>query len=55
MPDYKFLYFQLFADMAGAVQAIEQMDFGTARSILIHAQQQAEDAYLAQTEKEETD
>lgn len=49
MPDYQKLYFQLFAAMADAVEAIEADNDGTARDILIRAQQDAEEQYLEDT------
>ena len=50
MEPYKSLYYKLFAAMADAVEALERMDFGTAREILIEAQQMAEEAVLSQEE-----
>lgn len=41
------LYFQLFHAMAEAVTQLEAQNYGCAREILIHAQQEAEEAYLA--------
>lgn len=43
MPDYKELYFLLFAAAADAVDAIEQLNFGQAKDILICVQQKAEE------------
>ena len=43
MPDYEQLYFQLFAAAADAVEAIEALNFGQARDILVSAQQRAEE------------
>ena len=48
MPNYKELYFHLFAAMADAVEAIDQMNFGAAREILIRAQQQAEEKCIGE-------
>ena len=47
MPDYKELYFQLFAAIADAVEAIEAANYGQAKEILISAQQSAEEQYMA--------
>ena len=47
MPDYKSLYFKLFAAVADAVEELEQNNYGAAAEILIAAQQQAEEDYLA--------
>lgn len=46
MPDYKALYFKLFAAMADAVEDLEQGQPFQAKERLIHAQQEAEEEYL---------
>lgn len=46
MPDYEKLYFQLFAAMADAVEVIKTANYGTAKEILIRAQQEAEEDYI---------
>ena len=46
MINYKELYFKLFSAAADAVEAIEAMNFGQAKEILIAAQQTAEEAHL---------
>ena len=46
MPDYEKLYFQLFAAMADAVEAMEAANYGQAKEILISAQQRAEEQYM---------
>ncbi len=46
MIDYKALYLNLFAAAADAVDALEAMNFGQAKAILIRAQQEAEDVHL---------
>ena len=43
---YQNLYFHLFNRITDALVAMEQQDFGTARDILIRAQQSAEEQYL---------
>ena len=48
MPDYKKLYFKLFAAMADAVEDLEQENYGMAKRRLIAAQQEAEEEYLAE-------
>lgn len=48
MPDYKKLYFMLFAAMADAAEAIEAEHYEKARAILIHAQQEAEEEYISE-------
>ena len=47
MPDYKKLYFKLFAAMADAVEDLEQENYGSAKQRLIAAQQEAEEDYLS--------
>ena len=49
MPDYKKLYFMLFAAMADAVEDLEQENYGAAKQRLISAQQEAEEEYLSET------
>lgn len=46
MTDYKELYFRLFAAAANAVEALENLNFGQAKDILIRAQQDAEEACI---------
>ena len=48
MPDYKKLYFKLFAAMAAAVEELEQENYGVAKQRLIAAQQEAEEEYLSE-------
>ena len=48
MPDYKALYFKLFAAMADAVEDMERENYGNAKRRLIRAQQEAEEAYLGE-------
>ena len=48
MPDYKKLYFKLFAAMADAVEAIEAEHYEKAREFLIQAQQEAEEEYISE-------
>lgn len=48
MPDYKKLYFKLFAAMADAVEELEAENFGAAKQCLISAQQETEEEYLAE-------
>jgi len=49
MPDYKKLYFMLFAAMADAVEDLEEENYGAAKQRLISAQQEAEEEYLSET------
>ena len=46
MPDYKMLYFMLFAAMADAVEDLQNENYGAAKQRLISAQQKAEEVYL---------
>ena len=46
MPNYEKLYFQLFAAMADAVDAIDAANYGQAKEILVSAQQEAEEQYI---------
>lgn len=48
MPNYKELYFMLFAAAADAVEYLEREDPEGARQRLIHAQQEAEERYLSE-------
>ena len=48
MPNYKELYFMLFAAAADAVEYLEQGDPEGARARLIQAQQEAEERYLSE-------
>jgi len=46
MPDYQKLYTLLFNACTDAITAMDHMDFGTAKNLLMAAQQQAEELYL---------
>ena len=46
MPDYQKLYTTLFNACTDAITAMDRMDFGTAKGVLVSAQQQAEELYL---------
>lgn len=48
MPDYKALYFKLFAAMADAVEYLEQGQPFQAKERLIRTQQEAEEEYLGE-------
>jgi len=47
MQNYQKLYTLLFNACTDAVEAMERMDFGMAKTILVSAQQQAEEQYIA--------
>ena len=49
MPDYQKLYTLLFNAATDALRAMEQLNFGQARDLLIRAQQQAEELYIDET------
>lgn len=46
MDTFETLYFKLFNSMTDAISAIKAMDFGKAKDILIHAQQETEALYV---------
>lgn len=46
MMDYQRLYTCLFNALTDALEAMENQNFGTAKSILVRAQQDAEEMYL---------
>ena len=46
MPNFKELYFLLFAAISDAVEQIETANYGAAKDTLIAAQQKAEDIYI---------
>ena len=50
MTDYKTMYLHLFNRVTDAVNALETMNFGQAKALLICAQQEAEERYLEQGE-----
>ncbi len=51
MPNDHERYIYLFAKTADAVEAIEAMNFGQAREILIAAQRECEEMYLSSGKK----
>jgi len=51
MPDYKALYFKLFAAAADAVDALDQNQSQQARQILLRAQLEAEDLWISDQPK----
>lgn len=54
MTSYKELYLYLFRQIADAVEDLERGRTSSARERLIHAQQQAEEAVMAQEDLPET-
>ena len=47
-------YTVLFNTLTEVIEAIDRMDFGTARALLIRGQQEAEEAYASEEEEENT-
>ena len=47
MPDYEKMYHLLFNAITDALEQIEQQNFGSAKDLLIAAQQEAEDVYMS--------
>lgn len=50
LPKYYTILFNALTDIAAA---IDRMDFGTARDLIIRAQQEAEEAYASEGEEPE--
>ena len=48
MADYQRLYTLLFNAVTDAVEQMEQQNYGAARDILVAAQQNAEELYIAE-------
>ncbi len=48
LPSY---YTALFAAVEDAIEAMEELNFGTAKQLLIQGQQEAEELYLQENEK----
>ena len=46
MPDYQKMYTTLFNAMTDAIENIEELNYGTAKEILIQAQQKTEELYI---------
>ena len=46
MPDYEKMYHLLFNAITDALQQLEQQNYGSAKDLLIAAQQQAEEIYI---------
>jgi len=53
MPNYEKLYLTLFNALTDAIESIDKANYGTARAILIDAQQKAEDIYIDSDEDPE--
>ena len=48
--DYKKLYFLLFNQISYALEAMEELDLGKAKKLLIEAHVKAEEVYLEDTD-----
>ena len=46
MPDYEKMYHLLFNAITDALEQLEKQNFGSAKDLLIAAQQQAEEIYI---------
>mgnify|MGYP005840222205 CR=1 FL=1 len=46
MPDYEKMYHLLFNAITDALEQIEKQNFGSAKDLLIAAQQKAEEIYI---------
>ena len=51
--DYQKLYTCLFNAITDAIGQLEQQNYGTAKTILMQAQQKTEEVYMADREQEE--
>ena len=51
MEDYKTMYLHLFNRVSDAICALEAMNFGQAKELVICAQQEAEERYLDHAKK----
>jgi len=48
MTDYKKLYYKLFNAVTDALEALEQLNVGQAKELLLRAQQETEELYLSE-------
>ena len=46
MPDYKKLYYMLFAGIDEAIKEIEAMNYGRAKEVLVELEQTAEEHFM---------
>ena len=46
MPDYQKMYTTLFNAMTDAIENIEKLNYGTAKELLIQAQQKTEELHI---------
>ena len=50
MEDYRTMYLHLFNRVSDAVNALEAMNYGQAKDLLMRAQQEAEELYLTEVD-----
>ena len=50
MPDYQKMYITLFNAITDAIESLQQDNYGTAKEVLIQAQQDAEELYISDEE-----
>ncbi len=50
MPNYQKMYATLFNAITDAVECIQQDNYGTAKEVLIQAQQETEELYISAEE-----
>ena len=55
MPDYQKLYMLLFNAFTDAIMQIDAQNYGSARAVLVKAQQNAEEFYLDDENEEPLD
>lgn len=53
MPDYKSMYLHLFNAITDSLSALDALNIGQARALLMAAQQQCEELYLQDASPEE--
>ena len=54
MEEYKPCYLILWQAISRAIKELEELNFGNAKSLLLQAQVDAEEAYISQTEISES-
>ena len=50
MPDYQKMYYYLFSAITSAIEAMDELNIGQAKQMLILAQQKTEDIYISADE-----
>ena len=54
MPNFEEMYYTLFRAITKAIESIDDANYGTARDLLIQAQQQTEEVYISAEESDRT-